>query len=155
MKIVRTSQVEWTPALNKGKYGQRKKPLGGEKLPCSLWELAPGKKSFPFHAHQVTEEALFVVSGRAKVRTPEGETEIGPGDYVSFPPGGEAHQLINDGAEPCVYVGMSAVQGIDIVHYPDSGKVACAVGKFPTGKRFVFQESQQVDYFLGEKDAEE
>lgn len=153
MKVVRTSEVAWAEAMNHGAFLQRRKGLGGEKLTCGLWELPPGKRSFPLHLHHVTEEAMFVLSGKAKVRTPEGETPVGPGDYVSFPAGGPAHQLVNDGAEPLVYLGMSAVQGADIVEYPDSGKVACAVGKGPHAKRFVFPKDAQVDYFQGEKEA--
>ncbi len=151
MKIVRTAQVEWSEALNRGPFRQRRKPLGGAKLTCSLWELPPGKKSFPFHVHHVTEEAMFVVSGHAKVRTPEGMTGIGPGDYVSFPPGDLAHQLVNDGTEPLVYVGMAATQGVDVVEYPDSKKVASALGQPGAGKRFVFRQDSQVDYFDGEE----
>jgi uncharacterized cupin superfamily protein len=116
----------------------------------SQCELAPGKKSFPLHRHHVTEEALFVLSGSAKVRTTEGEYAITAGDFVSFPAGGPAHQLINDGAEPCVFLGMSASLGVDVVEYPDSKKIATAVGAFPTGKRYLFEEKDQVDYFKGE-----
>ena len=152
MKIVRTREVEWTPVMDHGRFGQRRKALGGEKLPCGLWELQPGKRSFPLHTHHVTEEAMFVISGHAKVRTPDGETEIGPGDYVSFPAGGPAHQLVNDGTEPLVYVGMSAVSGFDMVEYPDSGKVACSIGSFPSGKRIMFRQRDAVaDYFEGEE----
>ena len=153
MKVVRSNEVEWVDALNRGGFGNRRKQLGGEKLMCGLWELPPGKKSFPLHTHQVTEEAMYVLSGRAKVRTPEGETPVGPGDFVSFPAGGPAHQLINDGAEPMVYLAMSATQGVDVVEYPDSGKVACAVGNWPNARRFMFRKADQVDYFDGEKDA--
>ncbi len=153
MKVVRTNEIAWANALARGDFAQRRKPLGGEKLSCSLWELAPGKKSFPLHAHLVTEEALFVVSGRAKVRTPEGLTEIGPGDYVSFPPGGPAHQLVNDGTEPLVYLGMSAASDVDVVEYPDSKKIASSVGAFPKAKRWVFRERDQADYFDGEPGA--
>ncbi len=152
MKITRTKDMDWENALQRGRFSQRRKPLGGgDRLQAGLWELAPGKRSFPLHAHHVTEEALFVISGRAKVRTPDGETEIGPGDFVSFAAGGPAHQLVNDGAEPCVYVGMSAGIGHDIVEYPDSKKVAVALGRFPTGRRMVFRADQQVDYFDGEE----
>src|SRR5438309_1569085 len=111
MNVVRTSGMEWEKAMDHGPFSQRRKGLGGKKLSCDLWELAPGKKSFPFHMHHVTEEALFVVSGSAKVRTPEGLTPIGPGDFVSFPPGDAPHQLVNDGTEPCVYVALSATYG--------------------------------------------
>jgi len=150
MMIVKTADVPWAEALSRGVFGQRRKALGGEKLACGLWELAPGKRSFPLHAHLVTEEAMFVVSGRGKVRTPDGLTEIGPGDYVSFPAGGPAHQVVNDGAEPLVYLGMAAVSGVDVVEYPDSGKVAASVGAWPTAKRFIFKNADQVDYFAGE-----
>lgn len=150
MKVTRSSEVQWVAALDQGPFSQRRKPLGGAKLTSSLWELPPGKKSFPLHAHLVTEEALYVVSGRAKVRTPEGLTEVGPGDYVSFPPGGPAHQLINDGQEPVVYLGLSATQGVDVVEYPDSDKIAAAVGAPPDGRRFMFRKKDQAGYLEGE-----
>jgi uncharacterized cupin superfamily protein len=153
MKVVRTSEVPWAEAMARGEFRQRRKALGGEKLSCGLWELAPGKRSFPLHVHFITEEALFVVSGRAKVRTPEGLTEIGPGDFVSFPAGGPAHQLVNDGSEPLVYVGMAATSGADIVEYPDSDKVAASVGARPSGRRYVFRKRDQADYFDGEPGA--
>ncbi len=153
MKVVRTSEMPWADSLNRGEFRQRRKALGGEKLTCGLWELPPGKRSFPLHVHHVSEEALFVISGHAKVRTPEGLTEIGPGDYVSFPAGGPAHQLVNDGTEPLVYVGMAATVGVDVVEYPDSNKVAAAVGAPPTGKRFIFKKDTQVEYFAGEPSA--
>jgi uncharacterized cupin superfamily protein len=149
MKIVRTRDMEWTQAMDHGSFNQRRKALGGDKMPCGLWELPPGKRSFPLHKHHVTEEALFVLSGHAKVRTPDGETEIGPGDYVSFPAGGDAHQLVNDGAEPLVYLGLAAVLGPDIVEYPDSGKLACRTAE---GQRFMFRLKDAVgDYFEGEE----
>lgn len=154
MKVVRTAELPWTEALAKGRFLSRRKPLGGEKLACGLWELPPGKRSFPLHVHHVTEEALWVVSGRGQVRTPEGLTPIGPGDFVSFPAGGPAHQLVNDGAEPLVYVGIAAVSGVDIVEYPDSDKLAASVGPRPAGKRYLFRRGSQVDYFDGEPDAE-
>ena len=150
MKITRSNDLEWTPALQRGKFGQRRKALGGEKLTCGLWELAPGKRSFPFHVHHVTEEAMWVVSGRAKVRSPDGDTEVGPGDFVSFPAGAQPHQLINDGPDPFIYVGMSAVFGFDVVEYPDSNKVAVALGGMPKGRRMIFRADQQADYFEGE-----
>jgi uncharacterized cupin superfamily protein len=150
MKGFRTSEMPWADGLKRGHFLQRRKGLGGEKLTCGLWELPPGKRSFPLHAHQVTEEALFVVSGRAKVRTPEGLTEIGPGDFVSFPAGGIAHQLVNNGTEPLVYLGMAAASGVDVVEYPDSNKVAAAVGAWPNVKRFIFRKDDQVEYLDGE-----
>jgi uncharacterized cupin superfamily protein len=150
IKIVRSAEAEWKPSLQRGSFSQRRKALGGERVQCGLWELAPGKKSFPFHLHHATEEALFVVSGQAKVRSSEGEHAIGPGDFVSFPVGA-AHQLINDATEPFVYLGISAYSGQDVVEYPDSGKVAAMVGLPPNAKRWIFRGKDQVDYFDGEE----
>lgn len=150
MKIIKSSEGEWVQALDKGPFGIRKRGLVAGKLGVSQWELAPGKKSFPLHRHHVTEEALYVLSGKAKVRTEKGETAIGPGDFVSFAPGGLAHQLINDGKEPFVFLGVSSGVGADVVEYPDSGKVAAAVGVPGSGKRYVFEAKSQVDYFKGE-----
>ncbi len=155
MKIVRSSEIPWADALTRGKFGNRRKPLGGERVSCGLWELSPGKRSFPLHRHHGTEEALFVLSGKAKVRTTEGETPIGPGDFVSFPVGGLAHQLVNDGVEPLVYLalGVPLPGSVDVVEYPDSGKVACRHGELggKESKRWVFKDASQVDYFEGEE----
>ena len=151
MKIVKTNETQWEPALQRGKFSQRSKACAaGSKLGASIWELAPGKTSFPFHMHHVTEEALFVLSGHAKVRTPGGQTPIGPGDFVSFPAGDCAHQLINDGTEPCVYLGLSAGQGMDLVEYPDSKKLGIAVSTASGPKRHIFLEKDEADYFAGE-----
>ena len=144
MKLVHSTDLPWADALVRGLFQQRRKALGGgERLRCSVFELPPGKRSFPLHAHLVTEEAMFVLSGRAKVRTLEGLTELGPGDFVAFPAGGPAHQLLNEGTEPLVYLAMSAGVGADVVQYPDSKKIPAAVGAPPTGKRWVFREGEQ------------
>jgi uncharacterized cupin superfamily protein len=154
MKLVRSADVPWADALVRGVFHQRRKPLGaGDRLRCSLFELAPGKRSFPLHAHLVTEEALYAISGRAQVRTPDGLTALAAGDFVSFPAGGPAHQLVNEGTEPFVYLAISAHAGADVVQYPDSKKVAASVGGFPSGKRWVFREADQADYFDGEPGA--
>ncbi len=57
---------------------------GGINEDCAFRRAALG----PLHFHHGTEEALYAVSGRAKLRTPEGETPLSEGDFVSFPPGG-------------------------------------------------------------------
>jgi hypothetical protein len=46
---------------------------------------------------------------------------------------------------------MSATLGHDIVEYPDSGKVAAAVGSSPGGKRFIFRQKDQAEYWDGEE----
>ncbi len=150
MHVVKTSKMEWEQAMNEGPYQSRRKSLGGQKLPCGLWELAPGAKSFPFHVHHVTEEAMYVISGTVTLRTDEGKQQLGQGDFVSFPTGGSAHQLLNEGSAPCVFIAMSATQGVDVVEYPDSDKVSSSLGAWPNVKRFVFKRSDEKPYFDGE-----
>ena len=88
------------------------------------------------------------------MRSSTGLTEIGPGDFVLFPPGDDAHQLINDGSEVLVYFAMSVSKGVDITEYPDSGKVHAVVGAAPNLKSLVFRQKDAVGYFDGEPDAE-
>ena len=61
--------------------------LGSELLGASLYELAAGSKTFPYHVHYGEEEILLVLEGRPTVRTPEGERELKPGEAVLFPLG--------------------------------------------------------------------
>src|SRR5262249_51415706 len=151
VKIVKSNEAAWADSINKGRSGQRRKELGSTgKLAAGLWELLPGRKSFPFHMHHVTEEALFVISGNAKVRTPDGLTPISAGDWVMFPPGDCPHQLVNDGSEPMVYIAFSVASGVDVVEYPDSGKLASSIGSGAERKRFIFKKGMQVEYFADE-----
>jgi hypothetical protein len=41
---------------------------------------------------------------------------------------------------------------VDVVEYPDSGKIAAAIFG-PERKRFIFKKDSQVEYFAGEEDA--
>jgi len=42
---------------------------------------------------------------------------------------------------------LLGVPGFDLVEYPDSDKVACSVGAWPSAKRLVFRRMDQADYF--------
>jgi len=54
----------------------------------------------PDHAHEDSEEVLFLISGRAKlVIEGEGEWEIGP-ETAFYSPKGKKHRLENIGDEP-------------------------------------------------------
>ena len=157
MKITRSADLPFAPALDQGKFSNTRKGLAPPeaKLQAGMWQLPPSKRSFPMHMHHVTEEAMYVISGKAKIRTPDGETAIGPGDYIAFPAGGIAHQIINDGTETLTYMGFSVnTAGSDIVEYPDSDKVSSSVGAPPNTKRFIFKKDTAAGYFDGEKDAE-
>jgi uncharacterized cupin superfamily protein len=75
--VVHGSELSWiepisAPFGNGKRFGVRAKRLaheaGAHHLGCTLYELPPGKRSFPFHYHLAQEEALYVLEGNAKLR---------------------------------------------------------------------------------------
>lgn len=100
------------------------KRIGMEELGATLYVLPPGNANAPYHWHHSAEEALLVLAGEPTLRTAEGERRLEPGEMVSFPRGpAGAHKVRNDSAEPARYLILSTRPSIDIVEYPDSGKV--------------------------------
>ncbi|WP_170287428.1 cupin domain-containing protein [Halioglobus maricola] len=126
--------------------------LGMERMGCSIVELAPGEKGWPFHLHYGEEELFVVIEGTGLMRYGDGEHSIGPGDVLFTPPGeGTAHQIINNSSAPLRYLAMSTHADPAMCYYPDSGKYA-AYAQQPDGswKAFIAHESSQVDYYEGE-----
>jgi uncharacterized cupin superfamily protein len=125
---------------------------GTERVGLSLWELPPGQAAYPYHWHIAEEEVVVVLDGRPSLRTPEGWSDLAPGDVVAFPVGDRgAHQVVNRTDAPVRFLALSNQQP-DIVVYPDSGKVG-AFERRPdgTGLRLMFREADAVDYHHGER----
>ena len=159
--IVHQSAVEWMELSHGERIGYRRKLLGqaagAEKLGCSLFEIAPGKRAFPFHYHFANEEALYILEGSATLRLGGEEHAVGAGDFLNFRVGPNfAHQLINTGETPLRYLCFSTMIGPEVCGYPDSGKLALIAGRAPGGSRRVsalrkcFKEASEVDYYDGE-----
>ena len=127
---------------------------GAERLGGSLYELAPGSATFPYHFHFGNEELLIVLQGQPHLRTAEGWRTLDEGEVVAFPVGeGGAHQIVNRTAEPVRVLIVSEMVSPDVVVYPDSGKVGArelAPGS-GGGLRQTFRSSDQVDYWDGER----
>ena len=118
-----------------------------KRMHFNFVSLEKGKFSYPYHFHRNTEELFVVVSGKAILRSPVGFTPIGPGDVVFMEMGERgAHQLYNSEDEPCLYLDIRIRQEIDVVDYPDSGKVNI----LPFLQ--VFKNDSKVSYFEGERD---
>ena len=119
--------------------------IGGEQLGLSVYGIGPGQSICPYHYECGEEEWLIVLEGRATLRTPEGEQELGPWDCAFFPAGEEgAHKVTNNTDDPirvCIWSNRNAV-GVAV--YPDSDKV----GAWPPGK--LFRLTDAVDYYDGE-----
>ena len=148
----------WEREVAHGRFGIRGTRVGAsagcERLGATVYELAPGKRNLPYHAHYGIEELLIVLSGRPTLRTPSGERELEEGAVVAFPAGPDgAHQLINASAYPVRYVIVSTMANADVIEYPDSGKVAALGGAWgtPAAAAHMFARAAQVGYFDGEE----
>ena len=144
--------------LARGKFGSRRRRLsvaaGGSKLGCSLFEIPPGKRAFPFHYHVVNEEAFYVLEGTGRLRFGAEEHEVVAGDYVCFPPGPEcAHQLRNDGPGTLKILAMSTMSAPEIAYYPDSKKIGILGERSPDGTLNVrlVRDEPSLGYYDGEE----
>ena len=67
----------------KGRHNMRLrqlgKPAGSIALGATLTEVAPGGISFPRHAHNVNEEAIYVLSGSGEARIGDARVPVRPG----------------------------------------------------------------------------
>jgi uncharacterized cupin superfamily protein len=131
---------------------------GSRDLGASLYELPPGQAIAPFHIHHNNEEMLIVIAGRPTLRTLDSERELAPGDVVSFPAGREgAHRVDNHTDEPARVLMLSTMNEVDVVEYPDSGKVLARSrsrnpdGSLPPGAfRLMVRADEGLDYYDGE-----
>lgn len=69
-------------------------------LGINIFEIAPGDKSTDFHVHTCEDEAVFVLSGLGMARTGADTHAIHLGDFLGYPKGGPAHEILNTGDMP-------------------------------------------------------
>lgn len=89
-------------------------------------EVPVGNYAFGYHFHDAKEEIFYVVSGKGKLRTCQGEKDVKAGDMLCFPTGEKgAHVLANaSDKEPLVFIDFGVKTfATDIVTFPDFGKV--------------------------------
>lgn len=115
-----------------------------------MYEVEPGDKQGPFHAHHANEEWVIVLRGEPTLRTRESERQLREGDVVAFPRGKEgAHQIRNDTDTPIRVLMLSTLIAPDIVEYLDTGKVGA---RSVAGERIMFgKPGPELDYWEGEE----
>ena len=160
MRRVNEADLEWSET-EREETGFRRKKLaaaaGADDLGASLYELPPGKSSWPYHYHAANAEAVYVLDGTGTLRTPDGETRVEPGDYCAFPASADgAHRLHNDSDEPLRYLAVSTMRDPDVTVYPDSEKIGVYAGSPPGGEaeRDVsgyYRRDDDVDYWTDEE----
>ena len=138
MSKINQDDVDWKE-YDQGENAFRRKELAaatdGEQLGCSLYELDPGKRSWPYHYHTANEEALYVLGGSGLVRLDGDDYRLEAGDYVALPAdesGG--HQVVNDGDATLRYLAMSTMEEPDVTIYPEMEKFGVYVGSPPGGR---------------------
>ena len=145
------AQVQYDPDEPEGYRGgvaHFKEAIGARTMTGKLFELPPGQALCPYH-WETDEEWLLLLKGRLRVRHPEGEDEIGPGDLVAFPGGPEgAHKTTAVGDEPARFVFLSTHNFPAIAVYPDSEKVG--VWHREGGVDLMVRAGTQLPYYDGE-----
>jgi uncharacterized cupin superfamily protein len=160
--VVGDADQEWDEQSRGEKFGYRRKQLGsaagGEKLGCSLYEVPPGRRAWPYHYHLANEEAIYVLEGSGTLRIGGEEVQVSKGDYVTLPARAEAsHQLINSSDAVLKYLCFSTMVEPDVMVYPDSGKVGIFGGAAPGGPKEertfskFLREDAEVGYYEGEE----
>ena len=139
------------------KIGSFGRTIGSTGIGVMLHVVEPGKAAFPFHAHHQTHELFVILEGEGTYRFGTESYPVKAGDVLAAPTGGPeaAHQIINTGAAPLKYLGISASPGTtEVVEYPDSNKFAVtsrydwATGT--GGVRYIGRQENSLDYWDGE-----
>jgi len=118
-------------------------PFAGEggKLEIYFYTLPPGKASYPYHYHIVNEEAFYIVSCKATLKTPDGERTVSSGDMIVMPANANgAHMLVNTSDTPLVYIDIQTANSPDIAIRPDDGKFL-VIG----GSKEIFLKTFKID----------
>jgi uncharacterized cupin superfamily protein len=159
--VIDEDDLQWADHSHGEKFGYRRKSLsnasGGERLGCSLYEVEPGRRAWPYHYHGANEEAIYVLEGSGTLRVGEDRVPLEKGSYAAFPAGAEgAHQFVNTSNGTLRYLCFSTMVEPDAMVYPDSDKVGVFVGAAPGGPREkrtlsgFFRQDEGVDYYDGE-----
>jgi uncharacterized cupin superfamily protein len=125
-RLVRKEEIERSMRT----YSQRLNPrsrirgswmssiAGLSRASVDLVVLPAGSEAFAYHAHEVEEEWLYALSGRAISLVSGEETEISAGDFLGFPTPSEPHLLVNPFAEDFIYVQGGEHGKMDVIDYP-------------------------------------
>lgn len=92
---------------------------GLERQAVRWARVAAGDRSTALHTHDRTDEWVFILAGRARLRVGDDETEIGPDDFVGHPAGAPAHVMTAH--DELTYLMGGQMDSADIVTYPAAG----------------------------------
>lgn len=138
VSTINETELEWHERDHGGVSFRRKElstAADGDDLGCSLYELPPGGRSWPYHYHAANEEAMYVLAGEGTVDAPEGSIRVRPGAYLTFAADADgAHRVVNDGDGPLRYLMLSTMREPDVTVYPRADTFGVFVGSPPGGR---------------------
>lgn len=87
-----------------------------------LIEVAPGDLTTEYHRHHHEDECVFVLRGTGIARYGAAQQAIGPGDFLGYAAGGEAHDIENTGESVLQLLVVGQRLDHDVGDYPEKGK---------------------------------
>jgi uncharacterized cupin superfamily protein len=81
--------------------------------------VAVGDRSTAYHTHDRTDEWVYILEGRAHVRSGEDHFEVSAGNFVGHPAGGPAHVM--EPISELTYLMGGQIDPDDVVIYPEAG----------------------------------
>ncbi len=102
---------------------------GLRRAGVSLVRVPAGRESFCYHVHHREEEWVYVLSGHGTAEIGDAEHPVGPGDFLAFPAGGEAHHLRNTGDDDLIYLMGGENLEHEIADFPRLGKRMLRLGE--------------------------
>lgn len=92
------------------------------RVAVNLAWVPPGKETAAYHVHHREEEWMFVLGGRGRVEVDDAVHEVGPGDFLGFPPG-VAHHVRNGGGEDLLFLeGGEVIPDVEVADFPRLGR---------------------------------
>ncbi len=123
-----------------------------------MYEIPPGKVSWPYHYHINNEEVFYIIEGKGELRLNDKTIKVTKGDFIRFPINKKgAHQLKNTSLDETLkYLDFGTTNHPDIVFMPDSNKLGIFGGAAPcqnNSNRKIwkyFNLDTEIDYLDGE-----
>jgi quercetin 2,3-dioxygenase len=122
---------------------------GLSRVAVNLAWVAPGKEAAIFHVHHREEEWVYFLEGRGVVELDDAEHEVGPGDFVAFPPG-VAHHVRNASADAPLWLleGGEIISDVEVADFPRLGRRMVRCGSHVA----VYPMDAELEFIPGTKE---
>lgn len=94
------------------------------KCSANFVEVQPGNYAYGYHYHEENEEVFYIISGKATVKTLNGDVLLNEGDAICFPANENGSHVIANASntEKLIYLDFGTANKPDIVHFTGTNK---------------------------------